>query len=192
MLFVNEMRVLGYLGSEPEIRTFPSGDRIATLSIGTTDKWRDRQTTELREHTEWHRVVVREKGSVEYLEKYAEKGSPCYVEGAMRTRKVPASSPGTQDRIFTEVHATKVTVFPKLGDSSRTKDSGSEKPAAPAPAPDLAAQRRPSPSRQAPAASANTQRHAHVTQSNTQGSNRGYPESQFDNDDALNGAPLRF
>lgn len=186
MLFVNEIRLLGYLGDKPDIRTFPSGDRIANLKLCTTDKWRDRETQELREHHEWHRVVVREKWSVDYLEQYADKGNAVYVEGATRTRKVTSQAADVPDRYFTEVHASRVNVFPKTGEV-RTHDSGSAMPAASA----SDQQRRPPPPRQ-DTAGARGPRQMNRPPSNTQGHSHGYPESQFDNDEALNGPPIMF
>ena len=131
MLNVNETRLMGHLGRDPEIRTFPSGDRIANLSICTTEKWRDRSSGELKEFAEWHRVVVREPGTVEYLERNAFKGSPVYVEGSLRTRKV--SYPNADDKYFTEVHANRVAVLHRAqreGAGYQQEGSPSDSPSA--------------------------------------------------------------
>lgn len=188
MFCVNEVRLLGNLGRDPEIRTFQSGDRIATLNICTTDKWRDRATGEMREHSEWHRVVVREPGSVEYLERNASKGSPVYVEGASRTRKV--SSPNADDKYFTEIHASRVTVFQRMRDGGTGQaDERHEKPSSQAPSPS----RGPSPAPQTQTPRANRQQdQEHRPQGYGTQSQDGYPDSQFEPDDAFNGPALRF
>lgn len=84
---VNKAIVLGHLGRDPEIRTTESGTKIATMSIATTESWRDKNTGERRERTEWHRIVVFAEGIVGVIEKYLKKGSKIYVEGQMATRK---------------------------------------------------------------------------------------------------------
>ena len=97
---VNKVILVGYLGRDPEVRAFPSGDQIATVRLATTDRWRDRQTGEQREHTEWHTVVF--SGRVaETASKYLRKGSQIYVEGSLRTRKWQDQS--GNDRYSTEV-----------------------------------------------------------------------------------------
>ena len=88
MKSVNRTVLLGNMGKAPEFRTLPSGDRVANFSVCTTEKWKDRSTGELKEHSEWNKVQVREKGTVDYLERYAQTGSRVYVEGTLRTRKV--------------------------------------------------------------------------------------------------------
>jgi len=86
MASVNKVILVGNLGRDPEVRTFPSGDRVANVTIATTDKWRDKQTNEMREATEWHRIVFNGR-LAEIVEQYLRKGSQIYVEGSLRTRK---------------------------------------------------------------------------------------------------------
>lgn len=86
MASVNKVILIGNLGRDPEVRYMPNGDCIANLSVGTTDKWKDKNTGEPREQTEWHRVVISGK-SAEYVNMYGKKGSQVYIEGALRTRK---------------------------------------------------------------------------------------------------------
>ncbi len=86
MASVNKVILVGNLGRDPEVRTFPSGDRVANVTIATTDKWKDKQTNEPREATEWHRVVFNGR-LAEIVEQYLRKGSQVYVEGSLRTRK---------------------------------------------------------------------------------------------------------
>jgi single-strand DNA-binding protein len=82
---LNKVSLIGNLGNVPELRWFPDGGAKTTLSIATTDKWRDRKTGEAREKTEWHRVVCL-NGLAEVIAEYATKGRQVYVEGALRTR----------------------------------------------------------------------------------------------------------
>ena len=86
MASVNKVIIVGNLGRDPEVRTFPSGDRVANVTIATTDKWKDKQSGELKEATEWHRVVFNGR-LAEIVEQYLRKGSQVYVEGSLRTRK---------------------------------------------------------------------------------------------------------
>jgi single-strand DNA-binding protein len=86
MASVNKVIVVGNLGRDPEMRTFPSGDQVANVTIATTDKWKDKQTGEMKEATEWHRVVFNGR-LAEIVGQYLRKGSQVYVEGSLRTRK---------------------------------------------------------------------------------------------------------
>jgi single-strand DNA-binding protein len=84
---VNKVILVGNLGRDPEIRSTQDGTRIANLSLATSESWRDRNSGERKERTEWHRVVVFNDKLVEVVEKYLKKGSKIYVEGALQTRK---------------------------------------------------------------------------------------------------------
>lgn len=86
MASINKVIIVGNLGRDPEMRTFPSGDQVANVTIATTDKWKDKQTGEMREATEWHRVVFNGR-LAEIVGQYLRKGSQVYVEGSLRTRK---------------------------------------------------------------------------------------------------------
>jgi single-strand DNA-binding protein len=86
MASVNKVILVGNLGRDPEVRTFPNGDKVANVTIATTDKWKDKQTNEVREATEWHRVVFKFR-LAEIVEQYLRKGAQIYVEGGLRTRK---------------------------------------------------------------------------------------------------------
>ena len=86
MASVNKVIIVGNLGKDPEVRSFPNGDRVANVTIATTDKWKDKQSSEMREATEWHRVVFNGR-LAEIVEQYLRKGSQVYVEGSLRTRK---------------------------------------------------------------------------------------------------------
>lgn len=84
---VNKVILIGNLGRDPEIRSTNDGTRIANLALATSESWRDRNSGERKERTEWHRVVIFNERLVEIVEKYVRKGSKLYIEGALQTRK---------------------------------------------------------------------------------------------------------
>ena len=84
---VNKVILVGNLGKDPEIRTLNSGDRVANLSLATSESWRDRASGEKKERNEWHRVVIFNDNQVKVAEQYLKKGSTIYIEGALSTRK---------------------------------------------------------------------------------------------------------
>lgn len=86
MASLNKMQVIGNLGADPEIRYMPDGTPTASVTIATTDTWKDKATGEKKEKTEWHRVVFF-KRLAEVVGEYLKKGSQIYVEGKLRTRK---------------------------------------------------------------------------------------------------------
>ncbi|MBQ0693626.1 single-stranded DNA-binding protein [Providencia stuartii] len=97
---VNKVILIGHLGQDPEIRYMPAGGAVANLTLATSESWRDKQTGEMREKTEWHRVVIFGK-LAEVAGEYLKKGSQIYVEGSLQTRKWTDQS--GQDRYTTEV-----------------------------------------------------------------------------------------
>ncbi len=84
---VNKVILIGNLGRDPEIRTSQSGMKIVNFSVATSENWKDKQTGERREKTEWHRVVIFSEGLAGVAERYLKKGSKVYIEGALQTRK---------------------------------------------------------------------------------------------------------
>jgi single-strand DNA-binding protein len=84
---VNKVILIGNLGRDPEIRTTQDGTKVANLSVATSEQWRDKNSGERREKTEWHRVVVFNDRLVDVIEKYLKKGATIYIEGALQTRK---------------------------------------------------------------------------------------------------------
>jgi len=84
---VNKVILVGNLGKDPEIRTLNSGERVANLSLATSETWRDKATGERKEKTEWHRVVIFNENIVKVAENYLKKGSTVYIEGSLQTRK---------------------------------------------------------------------------------------------------------
>lgn len=103
MASINKVIIVGNLGRDPEIRNFPSGDQIAAVAIATTDRWRDKNTGENKEATEWHRVVFNGR-LAEIVGQHLRKGSQVYVEGSLRTRKWTDQATG-QERYATEIRA---------------------------------------------------------------------------------------
>ena len=98
---VNKVILVGNLGRDPELRSFSNGNRVANFSVATSERWRDKQTSEQRERTEWHRVAIFDERLVEIAEKYLRKGSKVYLEGQLQTRKWTDQS--GQERYTTEV-----------------------------------------------------------------------------------------
>ena len=85
---VNRVILLGNVGSDPQIRTAQNGKKMASFSLATSDKWKDKQSGEQRDKTEWHKVVIyNENIAANVVEKYVNKGSKLYVEGSLQTRK---------------------------------------------------------------------------------------------------------
>ncbi|EAU2599289.1 single-stranded DNA-binding protein [Salmonella enterica] len=97
---VNKVILVGNLGQDPEVRYMPNGGAVANLTLATSESWRDKQDGEIREHTEWHRVVVFGK-LAEIASEYLRKGAQVYIEGQLRTRKWIVQS--GQDKYTTEV-----------------------------------------------------------------------------------------
>ncbi|SDY01933.1 single-stranded DNA-binding protein [Citreimonas salinaria] len=98
---VNKVIIVGNLGRDPEVRTFQDGGKLCNLRIATSEQWKDRNTGERRERTEWHNVVLRGDGLVRVAEQYLKKGSKVYVEGTLQTRKWQDQS--GQDRYSTDI-----------------------------------------------------------------------------------------
>jgi len=100
---LNKVMLIGNLGADPEIRTFGNGGKVCNLRIATSESWRDKNTGERREKTEWHTVAVAifSEGLVRVCEQYLKKGSKVYIEGALQTRKWQDQS--GNDRYSTEV-----------------------------------------------------------------------------------------
>lgn len=98
---VNKVILVGNLGRDPEIRAMQDGNKVANLSVATSESWRDKNSGERREKTEWHRVVVFNDKLVEVIEKYLRKGSKVYLEGQLQTRKW--TDQGGAEKYSTEV-----------------------------------------------------------------------------------------
>ncbi|WP_342269797.1 single-stranded DNA-binding protein [Rickettsia endosymbiont of Orchestes rusci] len=98
---LNKVILIGNLGRDPEIRTTGEGKEIANFSIATTESWKDRNTGEKKERTEWHRVVIFSEGLVSIVKSYVKKGAKIYLEGSLQTRKWNDNS--GQEKYTTEV-----------------------------------------------------------------------------------------
>ncbi len=98
---VNKVILIGNLGADPEVRTFQNGGKVCNLRIATSESWKDKNTGEKREKTEWHTVAIFSEGLVRVCEQYLRKGSKVYIEGALQTRKWQDQS--GNDRYSTEI-----------------------------------------------------------------------------------------
>jgi single-strand DNA-binding protein len=98
---VNKVILIGNLGQDPEVKSFQNGGRIANLRIATSENWKDKNTGERKERTEWHSVVLQSEGLVGVAERFLKKGSKIYIEGQLRTRKWQDQS--GNDRYTTEI-----------------------------------------------------------------------------------------
>ena len=98
---VNKVILIGNLGRDPEVRSFQNGGKVCNLRIATSETWKDRNTGERREKTEWHSVAIFQEGLVRIAEQYLKKGSKVYIEGQLQTRKWQDQS--GQDKYSTEV-----------------------------------------------------------------------------------------
>lgn len=101
---INKVIIAGHLGRDPESRSFDNGGSVCNFSIATSEKWKDRQTGEPRERTDWHNIVCRNR-LAEVASKYLGKGSPVLIDGRLRTRSYEKDG---QTRYVTEVHADRV------------------------------------------------------------------------------------
>jgi len=84
---VNKVILVGNVGNDPEVRSFNNGGKVANFSLATSETWRDKQSGEKKEKTEWHRVAIFQDGLVGVVERYVKKGSKLYIEGKLQTRK---------------------------------------------------------------------------------------------------------
>lgn len=84
---INKVILVGNVGQDPQVRTMQSGQKVVSFSLATSDRWRDRQTGEQKEQTEWHRVVIFNPNLAEVAERMLQKGTKLYLEGSLRTRK---------------------------------------------------------------------------------------------------------
>ena len=129
---VNKVTLLGNLGRDPEVRSTPDGTKIVHLSIATSERWRDRNSGEQRERTEWHKVVIFNERLAEVAEKYLAKGRSVYLEGQLQTRKWQDQS--GQERYSTEVVLQRfrgeLVLLGGSGDGAGDGPAGGDRPAA--------------------------------------------------------------
>jgi len=126
MASVNKVILLGRLGSDPDIKRTQDGRPVANLSLATSDTWKDKNTGERKEKTEWHRVVCFSEGLCKVIENYAKKGSKVYIEGQLQTRKWQDNE--GKDRYSTEVvlqgYGGVLQLLDKRDDSGGNNQSG--------------------------------------------------------------------
>ena len=123
---VNKVILIGNLGADPEVRYMPSGGAVANVRLATTDSWKDRQSGEQQERTEWHRVVFFGRLG-EVAGEYLRKGSKVYVEGRLQTRKWQGQD--GQDRYTTEIVANDMQMLDSRGGAGAYQEGGSAAPA---------------------------------------------------------------
>ncbi len=129
---LNKVMIIGFLGNDPEVRYMPSGDAVANFGVATTNRWKDKQSGEQKEHTEWHRCVAFGKDA-DTVNEYLKKGSQVYVEGELRTNKYDDKEGIT--RYSTEIRVRRFSFLDRKGDGARPP-AGRSKPDAPAAKPD--------------------------------------------------------
>ena len=144
MASINKVIIVGNLGKDPEMRSFPNGDQIANVTIATTDRWKDKTSGEMKEATEWHRVNFNGR-LAEIVGQYLKKGSQVYVEGSLRTRKW--TDKDGVEKYTTEIRADQMQMLGSRqgmgGASSDSDEAGYSAPRAPAARPAPAAKAAP-------------------------------------------------
>lgn len=108
MASVNKVIIVGNLGRDPEVRTFPSGGRVANVTVATTERWKDKTSGEMKEATEWHRVVFNDR-LADIAGEYLRKGSQVYIEGSIRTRKY--TDKDGAEKSITEIRADEMKML---------------------------------------------------------------------------------
>ena len=124
---VNKVILIGNLGADPEVRHLQNGAAVANFRIATSETYKDRQTGEKREQTEWHAIVAW-RGLAEIVEKYLRKGSKVYVEGKLRTRQWQDKDGNT--RYTTEIHADEMTMLDRASGGGAPQGQPQSQPAA--------------------------------------------------------------
>ena len=129
---VNKVIIIGNVGKDPEIRSTQDGREIASLTVATSDNWKEKNTGERKEKTEWHKVLVFSSGLVGVIKQYVKKGSKVYIEGALQTRKWQDQSGA--DRYTTEVvlqaYGGTLTLLDSRGSSDNASSAPQEQPQA--------------------------------------------------------------
>lgn len=120
---VNKVILIGNVGKDPDIRYMPNGNAVANVTVATSDSWKDKNTGENQERTEWHRVVFFRR-LAEVVGEYVKKGSKIYIEGRLQTRKW--QDQGGQDRYTTEIVADQMQMLDSRGGGSAAYDGGGQ------------------------------------------------------------------
>lgn len=106
---VNKVILVGNLGADPEIRTFQNGSKVCNMTVATSESWKDKESGERKERTEWHRIVVSNEGLIKVCERYLCKGSKVYIEGKLETRKY-------QNKSGDDAYTTEIVLRPYNGE----------------------------------------------------------------------------
>jgi len=125
---INKVILVGNLGADPEVKYMPSGSAVANVSVATSESWKDRESGEQREKTEWHRVVFFDR-LAEIVGEYLRKGSQVYVEGRLQTRKWQDRD--GNDRYTTEIRADQMQMLGSRGGSAGAGMASGERSSAP-------------------------------------------------------------
>ncbi|MGC1853997.1 MAG: single-stranded DNA-binding protein [Candidatus Aquirickettsiella sp.] len=118
---INKVILIGNLGADPEIRHMPNGAAVANINLATSESWKDKNTGELQERTEWHRVVLFQR-LAEIVAEYLKKGSKVYIEGRLQTRKWQDKTTG-QDRYTTEIIANEMQMLDSRGGGASSEST---------------------------------------------------------------------
>jgi single-strand DNA-binding protein len=118
---INKVILIGNLGADPEIRHMPNGNAVATINLATSESWKDKNTGEQQERTEWHRVVLFQR-LAEIVAEYLKKGAKIYIEGRLQTRKWQDKTTG-QDRYTTEIIANEMQMLDSRGGGAHESSS---------------------------------------------------------------------
>jgi single-strand DNA-binding protein len=130
MASVNKVIIVGNLGADPETRYMPSGEAVTNIRVATTDKWKDKASGEMKEQTEWHRIVFFSR-LAEIAGEYLKKGSQVYVEGSLRTRKYDKDG---QTHYSTEIRADTMQMLGRREGGGAPREEGASAPRSAAPA----------------------------------------------------------
>ncbi len=126
---LNKVQLIGRLGADPEVKQMVNGKNVARLSIATSQNWKDRNTGEKKEKTEWHRIVVFNEGLVNVVQQYLKKGAQVYIEGQLSTRKWKDEQTG-QDKYSTEIvlqgYNSTLTMLGGSGSNNLTSSSSNK------------------------------------------------------------------
>ncbi len=126
---LNKVILIGRLGADPEIKQMVNGKNVARLSLATSDTWKDKNTGERKEKTEWHRIVIFNEGLVNVVQQYLKKGAQIYIEGQLTTRKWKDEQSG-QDKYSTEILLQGYNSTLKMLNSKNSNENMSQSPEA--------------------------------------------------------------
>jgi single-strand DNA-binding protein len=133
---INKVIIIGNLGKDPESRAFPDGSSVTNITVATSESWKDKQTGQQQTVTEWHRIVLRDRGNFklgQIAAQYLKKGSKVYIEGKLKTRKWQDNQ--GQDRYTTEIVANEMQMLDSMSEAERPQQGYQQQQQAPQQAP---------------------------------------------------------